>query len=249
MPLVFVHGVPEAAQIWSPLLAELGRPDAVTLSPPGFGAPVPAGFGATSDDYLSWLAGAVAELDGPADLVGHDWGAGHVARLTATRPDLVRSWCIDVAGIFDPAYVWHDLARRWIAPGQGEEVVRAMFEDPAPRRAAQFEALGMTPAAALACATAGGPEMGRCILALYRSAPESRLVQWGAELAAASRRPGLVITPTADGYAGGPDLAGRTAARLGAQEAVLDGLGHWWMLQDPARGAAPLAAFLRSLDW
>jgi hypothetical protein len=24
---------------------------------------------------------------------------------------------------------------------------------------------------------------------------------------------------------------------------VLDGLGHWWMLQDPARGAAALTRF------
>jgi hypothetical protein len=28
---------------------------------------------------------------------------------------------------------------------------------------------------------------------------------------------------------------------------VLEGLGHWWMLQDPARGAGALAAFLAGL--
>src|ERR1700689_304682 len=111
MPVVFVHGVPEAAAIWAPLLAELGRDDAITLSPPGFGAPVPDGFGATSDDYLAWLTGELAGLTGPVDLIGHDWGGGHVTRLAAARPDLIRSWGADVAGIFDPDYVWHDLAR------------------------------------------------------------------------------------------------------------------------------------------
>jgi hypothetical protein len=35
--------------------------------------------------------------------------------------------------------------------------------------------------------------------------------------------------------------------RLGAQEVVLEGLGHWWMLQDPARGAAAVAGFLDGL--
>jgi len=29
---------------------------------------------------------------------------------------------------------------------------------------------------------------------------------------------------------------------------VLDGLGHWWMVQDPARGAAALTRFWESLD-
>jgi pimeloyl-ACP methyl ester carboxylesterase len=247
MPVIFVHGVPEAAAIWTPLLAELGRADTVTLSPPGFGAPVPDGFGATSDDYLAWLTAQVEAIGGPADLVGHDWGGGHVARLAATRPDLVRSWCIDIAGLFEPGYVWHDLAQLWQTPGQGEETVRGMFAGPVEQRAQGYAALGMTPDAARACAEAGGAEMGRCILALYRSARQPRLTEWGAELAAASRRPCLVINATADAYTGGPDLAHRGAERFGAREAVLEGLGHWWMLQDPRRGAAPIGAFLASL--
>src|SRR5690348_17445976 len=55
------------------------------------------------------------------DLIGHDWGGGHVARLAAARPDLVRSWAMDIAGTFDPAYVWHDLAQVWQTEGAGEE--------------------------------------------------------------------------------------------------------------------------------
>ncbi|GHG22291.1 alpha/beta fold hydrolase [Amycolatopsis sp. A24] len=57
MPTVFVHGNPETAAVWDPLLAELARPDVVCLSPPGFGAPLPAGFGATHADYRDWLVG------------------------------------------------------------------------------------------------------------------------------------------------------------------------------------------------
>ena len=89
--IVFVHGNPETAAIWDPLIAALGRDDVVALSPPGFGAPTPDGWGATSDEYLAWLIGEVEQLDGPIDLVGHDWGGGHVQRLAATaaRPDPV----------------------------------------------------------------------------------------------------------------------------------------------------------------
>jgi len=70
MPVVFVHGVPEAAAVWDPLLAELGLADAaITLSPPGFGAPAGADFGATSDDYRDWLIAELEELErgGEAD--------------------------------------------------------------------------------------------------------------------------------------------------------------------------------------
>ena len=49
---------------------------------------------------------------------------------------------------------------------------------------------------------------------------------------------------TDDDYTGGETLARRTARRWGADVAVLDGLGHWWMMQDPARGAAMLREFL-----
>jgi pimeloyl-ACP methyl ester carboxylesterase len=102
----------------------------------------------------------------------------------------------------------------------------------------------MTQEAAEACAAAGGAEMGRCILALYRSARQPALTEWGQQLDAAQRRPLLVISATEDAFVGGPELAHRNAERFGAQEVVLDGLGHWWMLQDPARGAAALAGFL-----
>ena len=86
--------------------------------------------------------------------------------------------------------------------------------------------------------------MGRCILALYRSAAQPKMTEWGAELAAAERRPGLVVIATEDHYTGGEVLARRSAERFGAEVAVLAGLGHWWMLQDPAAGAAALGAFL-----
>jgi pimeloyl-ACP methyl ester carboxylesterase len=247
--VVFVHGVPETPAIWEPLLAELGRGDTVTLAPPGFGAPVPDGFGATADEYLAWLTAQVAAIGEPVHLVGHDWGGGHVARLAGARPDLVLSWCTDVAGLFDPAYVWHDLAQTWQTPGAGEEAVGAMTSLPDADLAAAYEGLGMTPAAALACARAAGPEMARCILALYRSAAQPALIGWGRllEQEPARQRPALAINATNDEYVGGGDLAHRGAQRLGMREVVLDGLGHWWMMQDPARGARVIGEFLASV--
>lgn len=89
---VFVDGNPETPAVWGLLLdalATAGVGDVVTLTPPGFGAPLPDGFGASANDYAEWLTAELAALhandDVEVDLVGHDWGAGHVARVAADR--------------------------------------------------------------------------------------------------------------------------------------------------------------------
>jgi len=244
---VFVHGNPETARIWDPLLDALSGGGVVTLSPPGFGAAVPDGFGATSDEYVAWLTAELEALDGPADLVGHDWGGGHVVRLACDRPDLLRSWCTDIAGCFAPDYVWHDLAQVWQTPGAGEQALADWQAMPAVDRAAGLESLGMTKDVALDVAGALDETMARCILSLYRSAAQPAMARWGDRLPKAAARPGLVVIPTEDSFTGGEARARASAARAGAQVEVLDGLGHWWMLQDPVRGADALRRFWSSL--
>ena len=127
MPLVLVHGNPETAAIWDELIPHLNADSVLTLSPPGFGAPLPNNFDATSDGYLNWLVGELQNIDGPVDLVGHDWGGGHVVNVVMHRPELVRSWASDVVGLFDPDYVWHDMAQVWQTPGAGEEMLQNMM--------------------------------------------------------------------------------------------------------------------------
>jgi pimeloyl-ACP methyl ester carboxylesterase len=242
--IVFVHGNPEVAAIWDALREVLGR-DSVALSPPGFGAPVPDGFDATSDSYADWLVAEIERLEGPVDLVGHDWGGGHAMRAATRRPDLVRSLVTDIAGTGDPDYTWHDMAQVWQTPGEGEAFVEAMAAVPFEQRVDRFVDAGMSRDGAEACAAASGPEMGACILALYRSAVQPRMSEWAEEYATLADRPRtLVVIATDDHYTGGETLARRTAHRWGADVAVLDGLGHWWMLQDPARGAVMLRGFL-----
>ena len=86
---VFVHGNPETSAIWSLLVDELrknGINNIVLLTPPGFGAPTPKGWGATVAEYRDWLLNELDKIDTPIDLVGHDWGAGHVFGVLAARP-------------------------------------------------------------------------------------------------------------------------------------------------------------------
>jgi pimeloyl-ACP methyl ester carboxylesterase len=114
-------------------------------------------------------------------------------------------------------------------------------------RASMFESLGMTPDIARAVAQANDGTMGHCILSLYRSAAQPAMARLGLALPAAPARPGLVIIPTEDGYTGGEARARWSAGHANAEVAVLQGLGHWWMIQGPAAGAAALREFWSSL--
>ena len=166
-------------------------------------------------------------------------------RAATRRPDLVRSMVTDIAGTGDREYVWHDLAQVWQTPGDGEAFVETTTTASIDDRAAMLVGAGMTPDEARACAEANDAAMGACILRLYRSAVQPRMAEWADEFAALPERPRtLVIIPTDDQYTGGEPLARRTAERWSAEVAVLDGLGHWWMMHDPVRGAAVLRGFL-----
>src|ERR1051325_8436825 len=115
MPAVLVHGVPETPSVWDPLLPALSRTDVVTLQLPGFGCARPDGFGATKEEYVTWLTGELERIgrDGTVGLVGHAWGGGFGVRLVSTRPELVRSWVSDAAGLAVDGFKWHDFAKLW----------------------------------------------------------------------------------------------------------------------------------------
>ncbi|WP_243788822.1 alpha/beta fold hydrolase [Saccharopolyspora gloriosae] len=243
MPVVFVNGNPETGEVWGPLCAELGRSDVVRLSPPGFGAPIPDGFGCTLADYRDWL---VAELDAfgePVDLVGHDLGGAVVVAVAMTRPDLLRTWASDAVGLFDPEYVWHDLAQQWQTPEVGERSAAKLLGGTLDERTERMVARGIDRPVAARLAAGQGPEMIRAILTFYRSAVQPVMADFGRELPAAAARPGLAIVATDDHVGGSQDMRGRSADRAGAHVATLGGLGHWWMVQDPVRGAAALTSF------
>lgn len=252
-PVVFVHGNPETAAVWDRLLPELERagvprPRLVCLSPPGFGAPLPTGFGATVTDYRDWLIGELTRFGEPVDLVGHDWGGGHVLNAVMSRPDLVRSWVSDSIGVFEPDYVWHELAQRWQTPGAGEADVTARFGAPLGERLATLVERGMHEAVAARVARGQNEAMGRAVLALYASAAQPVMAELGRDLERASQRPGLTLLATEDHAVGTAEQRRRAARRAGAGVETLDGLGHWWMTHDPAGGARVLTRFWASLS-
>ncbi|GIG70273.1 alpha/beta fold hydrolase [Phytomonospora endophytica] len=243
MPRVFVHGHPETAAIWEPLLAELDGPPPVLLSPPGYGAPVPDGFAATVTDYRDWLITELEAIGEPADLVGHDWGGGHVVNTVMVRPDLVRSWVSDVLGAFDADYEWHEYARR----EQRSDGPAVRFDPDFDTRVAILVQVGLGEPIARLIAEAQREPMAEVAHALYHSAAQPVMSDLGRDLELAAKRPGLSLLATEDHYVGTVEQRRRAGDRSGARTVTLEGLGHWWMVEDPARGARVLEEFWKGL--
>ena len=243
MTVVFVNGNPENSAIWDPLCAELDRTDVVRLSPPGFGAPIPDGFDCTLAGYRDWLVAELESRPEPVDLVGHDIGGSTVLSVAMTRPDLLRTWVSDSLGVFDPDYVWHDLAQQWQTPGVGERWIAALLNSTLEERTERLVANGITRSIAARLAATQGPDLGRAILSFYRSARQPAMAEFGRDLPDAAARPGLAIIGTHDHFVGTEEMRRRSAEKAGAEVAILDGVGHWWMVQEPVRSAQVLTTF------
>ena len=240
MPAVFVHGVPDTALVWRPLLARLQRKDTICLSLPGFGNKRPAGFNPDKDSYARWLVDALKKIGGAIDVVGHDWGALLVTRAVCLAPGLVRSWCVGGAPL-DPDYVWHDTAQIWQTPGKGEELMRNFTGE---ALAMGLSAQGIPLDQARETAGHIDDEMKACILTLYRSA--IRVADdWFAGLKRVTA-PGLVLWGERDPYADqrfGERLAANTKAGYETISA-----GHWYQVEKPDIVARKLEAFWDGLD-
>jgi pimeloyl-ACP methyl ester carboxylesterase len=244
VPRVFVHGVPETERLWDGLRGRLKGDDSVALSLPGFGRPLPENFAATMDQYAEWLIGQLEGIDGPVDLVGHDWGGGFTLRAVSLRPDLVRSWVTDAAGLADVDFEWHAVAQIWQTEGDGEAFMDGQLAMSIEDRVDMSVSLGIPADTAHAFAEALDRTMADSILSLYRSATKVREV-WGPDFADIPK-PGLVVIPLADPFLSETG-ARRAGQRAGARIAPLEGLGHWWMLGDPDRAADLLQDFWASV--
>ena len=245
MTKVFVHGNPETDDVWQDLLDELRRreiSDVVTLAPPGFGAPTPAHWMGTRVDYSEWLVDELKAIPGDIDLVGHDWGAGHVFGALSVAPGLVRSWATDCAGLLHPEYVWHDAAQGWQTPDLGETMVAAITGLEPDAFAAVMGPMGMRDEIARKVSERLDAETARCILSLYRSAAQPEMKRLGERFAAASPCNGLVIVAENDHFAGTQQMHEDVARSVGANVCHMAGVGHWWMIEDPVGAADILTA-------
>jgi pimeloyl-ACP methyl ester carboxylesterase len=235
VPAFFVHGVPDTAALWDGVRANLDGPEVIAPNLPGFDAPLPAGFGATKEEYVAWVIGELERVGEPVDLVGHDWGSLIVQRVVSLRPELVRTWAAGAATV-DREYAWHEAALMWQTAGIGEQIMDAMTPDAIVEGMA--DQLGGRERAR-AVASRVDETMKDCILRLYRSAVHVFDEWHDAVDEVLPTRPGLVCWGADDPFVTeefGRRLADRTQARL----VLFPDTGHWWPATRPAETAAAL---------
>ncbi|SRR6266498_4786450 len=103
---------------------------------------------------------------------------------------------------------------------------------------AMLTATGVPEKFATGMARSADTTMQQGILDLYRSATELHR-DWGTDLGPTAA-PGLVPLATHDVF-GDLVMQQDFAAAVGAKTEMLDGLDHWWMVQDPERAATGLS--------
>lgn len=162
------------------------------------------------------------------------------------RPDRIRSWTSGMLQLFAPDYVWHPLAQVWQQEGPGETSVAELFGGTLEQKMAVVTGMGMTGLAAERVAAGFGETMGRAVLSLLRSAVQPVMAGAGQGLTRARRRPGLALVATADPN-GNPEMHRWAAHQAGADIAVLDGVGHWWPVQDPRPAVEAMTRFWAGL--
>jgi len=242
MTAVLIHGVPETTRVWEPLVAHLERDDVHLLALPGFGSPLPDGFDATMETYAAWVARELEAFD-EIDLVTHDWGALLGLRILADRPANVRSWVSDT-GDLDPTFQWHDTAKTWQTPGDGEALMDVFVGASLTDRAAILEGVGAPQPGATVMAEHLDRTMADAILALYRSATDVGN-DWGPGIDRIDA-PGLLIQSMNDPFRS-PGRVQALADRTGAEIATLEDAGHFWMLDLPEESAQLITGFWESI--
>jgi pimeloyl-ACP methyl ester carboxylesterase len=242
MTTLFVHGVPETAAIWDRVRGLIDR-DSTALELPGFGTGRPEGHDGSMDAYADWLLDQIRAAEEPVDIVGHDWGGILVARIATYAPAGLRSWVSDAPGAIDPAFEWHDFAKIWQTPEEGEAFFDGLLASP-PDAAAAMVATGVPDADAPALVAAIDDVMVDSILRLYRSATEIGTV-WAAD--GPSPVPGLVLVADGDAF-GNVASSQRIAGDIGADFAVIAGGTHFWPLSAPEAGAEALTRFWAGLE-
>jgi pimeloyl-ACP methyl ester carboxylesterase len=244
--VVFVHGNPGPADDWRDLLTragELGRVIAPDM--PGYGrADKPSGFTYSVDGYADYLAALLDQLRiTRAHIVAHDFGGPWALAWAARHPDALASATLINTGVLI-GYRWHHYARIWRTPVAGE-VFQATASRPAFRMLLGRENSRLTRDQIDRIYDASRPwATKRAVLKLYRATPAATLAGPAAALRPLDR-PALVIWGTKDAYLPCEQAERQRQAFPSAHIELLNGHGHWVMLEDPERVASLVIPFLR----
>ncbi|MEM1023713.1 MAG: alpha/beta fold hydrolase [Myxococcota bacterium] len=231
-PALLLHGVPDSAQLWEPLLERLPAGwEAFAPDLPGFHrSALPVDFRYELQGYADWVRGLLDALavQQPVLLVLHDWGGIFGHAFACAYPERV-SGILAMSYPFTHLYRWHAWARLWRTPLLGELsmalISRPMMEWEMRRRSPRLDPDHVR---ATWRALEGRADVRRHVLALYRAMDPDRFVAWGAR-ALALNTPVQAVWGAEDPY-----VPSWVASHLRAERVErLSGVGHWVPLEAP----------------
>src|SRR5215217_769711 len=230
-PILWVHGVPDSADVWRPFLARAGG---IAVDLPGFGASgKPAEWPYGAEGFLAFLERFLdARGVDRVRVVAHDWGSP--ALLLGER--IAAAVAIDVVPLIE-GHTWHRFARLWRTRGLGELAMGLTSR----RTLRWLGQLSNSHAAEVMTHFDHGTQ--RAILRLHRGADSAALARLGRRLENL-RAPTLIVWGEDDPYLA-PEWAARLAEALPGEPRVLRiaGAGHWpW--QERPDAIEQICAFL-----
>jgi pimeloyl-ACP methyl ester carboxylesterase len=243
--IVFVHGNPGSREDWADLAGRIDFARTVVPEMPGFGqADKPSDFDYSVDGYADHLEGVLQQLGVKrVHLVLHDFGGPFGLAWAAAHPDSLASVVLINTGVL-MEYRWHRYARIWRTPVLGEAFMAASSRF-AVRTLVGRENPRLTRAQLDQIYEQGAPRgTKRAVLKLYRATPESQLASVESSLNALDR-PALVVWGTDDVYLPVAQADKQRRAFPRARVELIEGGGHWVMLEEPDRVADLVIPFLR----
>jgi pimeloyl-ACP methyl ester carboxylesterase len=246
--VVFVHGNPGPAEDWRDLVGRTGSfARAVAPDMPGYGdADKPRDWPYTVQGYAAHLDGVLTELGiTRAHLVMHDFGGPWGLTWAVAHPEAFASATLVNTGVLLD-YRWHHYAKVWRTPGLGE-----LFQATTTRRAFRL-LLGREnprlprPALDRLYDVSRSWPTKRAVLKLYRATPATAMGSLRDRLRPLDR-PALVLWGTGDAYIPWQQAERQPESFPSARIELLEGLGHWPFLEDPARVNESVIPFLREV--
>ncbi len=247
IPTLFLHGVPDSAEMWNPIIDRLqGDFRCIAVDLPGLTtrSGVPTGFDYTLPSMAKFVDGVVTALNltEPLNLVFGDFGALYRLAFAITYPDKVRKLALAGSVGFSPDYQWHSTAKMWRTPILGDLSMMSLSEGMF-KNAMRSGAPLLTPEywhGVYGLSMTSGA-VKRNILRQYRAIDTRVYANWEPKLLELTRRvPMMVLWGDQD-----PFISSTFADRFGAQTVQhYPQYGHWIAAEAPDEIAGKLAAFL-----
>jgi len=181
-PALLLHGVPDSAELWQPVMGGIRdyyRCHAPDL-PGFFRSQLPVNFDFSLEGYASFVKDLLDGLgiDQPVTLILHDWGGIFGMAFACTYPERVRR-IVGGSFPFSHQYRWHAWARVWRTPVVGELSMTLMnshlfhWEIGRGSRRLKKDQISRMYQAVIA-----NPKTKKTALKLYRSMSPNRIKPW-----------------------------------------------------------------------